>query len=173
MRSPVAKLLLNICCGISVSVFLYTGRVARVKHWCVPFLNARVPAQAMSGPRTLPIQHGPPMHQAERGPKSVRQVDVPATTDIMRSKSDLHLYVREAQELSRPPRPSLDLPSATADSGAVIPDDSSNPRSRHRFRLPTSIGRVFGAKRDMRRSSSVTALGHSATSPLAQNAPAY
>ena len=149
-----------------------------MKRWCVPFLKARVPAQAMSGPRTLPTQHGPPLHQVERGPKSVRQFDLPATTDIMRSKSDLHLYVREAQEVSRPPRPSVDLPSPAAEvAAAMAAEDSSSirgdPRSRHRFRLPTSIGRVFGAKKDIRRSSSVTALSHSATSPLAQNAPAY
>lgn len=161
--------------------FWYTGRVARMKHRCVHFLithcNARPPAQAMSGPRTQPIQHGPPMHQVERGPKSVRHFDLPATTDIMRSKSDLHLYVREAQELSRAPRQSVDLPSAAAaaEAAAVMTDDisSTNPRSRHRFRLPPSIGRVFGAKRDTRRSSSVTVLSTSATSPLAQNAPAF
>lgn len=152
--------------------------------------NAPPPAQAMSGPRTQPTQHGPPMHQVERGPKSVRHFDMPATTDIMRSKSDLHPYMREAQELSsssRPPRASIDLPSSAADASEaasiVMTDDisSSNPRSRHRFRLPPSLGRVFGGKRetkrsttslDARRSSSVTAVGHSSSSSLAHNGQA-
>lgn len=129
--------------------------------------NARPPAQAMNGPRTQPIQHGPPMHQVERdrGPKSVRNIDVPSTTDIMRSKSDLHLYVREGKEL-RAPRPSMDLPTSAAlsETADATTDDISGDgaRSRHRFRLPPSIGRVFGSsKRDSRRSASVTALADS------------
>jgi hypothetical protein len=124
----------------------------------------------MSGPRTQPITAGTPVHHVERGPQSVRHRERPAIHDIMRSKSDLHLYVREAHEFSAPAaaRPSADL--ASADASAVDSPGGANRLPRHRFRLPPSIGRVFGGKRDPKRSASVSTISRSASTTLAVSA---
>lgn len=97
----------------------------------------------------------------------MRHRDRPALHDIMRSKSDLHLYVREAHEFAGAgSRPSADLSSAEA--AAVVSDSTgANRFSRHRFRLPPSIGRVFGGKRDTKRSASVSTISRSASTTLA------
>lgn len=83
----------------------------------------------------------------------------------MRSKSDLHLFAREAAEIRREPSGEL---HGLGSEESVTDLAGGGPRSaRHRFRLPPSIGRVFGAKRDhAKRSASVNTLSRAASSPL-------
>lgn len=121
----------------------------------------------IAGPRTQPVLRGPPPNVSsamERGPQTSH---IMPHHDIMRSKSDLHLFARDAAEIRR--EPSGDL-HALGSEESVTEGGAGNlsaRSARHRFRLPPSIGRVFGGKRETaKRSASVNTLSRAASSPL-------
>lgn len=124
----------------------------------------------IAGPRTQPVLRGPPPNVSnalDRGPQTSHIARERVHHDIMRSKSDLHLFAREAAEIRREPSGDLHAigsEESMTDAGA---GNLSARSARHRFRLPPSIGRVFGGRRDTaKRSASVNTLSRAASSPL-------